>query len=420
MAFPRKCVLVLPVAALLWTALAADWPRFRGPHSSAVSDDKGLPVKWSDTENVVWKTKLPGRGGSSPVTFGKFIFLTCYTGYATGADDGDPKKLRRHLLCLDRKTGRILWNKEVAAKLPEARYNGRMTLNGYATNTPATDGKNVYAFFGKSGVVAYDFKGNQLWQKEVGTGTDKWGSATSVLLYKDLVIVNASVESGALVALHKKDGSQAWKAPGIRRSWSSPILVDVGKKQELVLSTPQTIRGFDPESGKELWTCAGIPDGYVCPTAVAHRGVVYVIGGRHNTAVAVKAGGRGDVTESHRLWTRGAGANVPSAVVFGDHLYWVNERGIAWCLKTKDGAIVFQERLRGTGLVYASATIADGKMYVPSRENGTYVLAAKPKFELLAHNTFKDDSSIFNACPVVSQKQLLLRSDRFLYCLGKK
>jgi outer membrane protein assembly factor BamB len=228
------------------------------------------------------------------------------------------------------------------------------------------------------------------------------------------------VESGALVALKKKDGSPAWKAPGIRRTWSSPILVAVGNKQELVLSTPRTIRGFDPDSGKELWTCEGIPDGYVCPTGVARDGIVYVIGGRRNTAVAVKAGGRGDVTESHRLWTQRVGANVPSPVIFGDHLYWVNDRGIACCVQIKDGKIIYQERLRDAGLVYASATIADGKMYVPSRENGTYVLAAKPKFELLARNQFKDDSSVFNASPVVSQNQLLLRSDRFLYCLGKK
>ncbi|MFQ5733539.1 MAG: PQQ-binding-like beta-propeller repeat protein, partial [Planctomycetaceae bacterium] len=193
-------------------------------------------------------------------------------------------------------------------------------------------------------------------------------------------------------------------------------------KVELVLSMSRRIIGFDPATGKELWSCEGIPDGYICPSVVAHDGIVYAIGGRRNTAIAVKAGGRGDVTESHRLWSEGMGSNVASPVYHKGHIYWVHERqGLAICLEAKTGKTVYRKRLAPRpGLVYSSLTVADGKLYAVSQHNGTYVIAAKPKFELLAHNVFEDDKSLSNACPVVSNGQLLLRSDKYLYCIGKK
>jgi outer membrane protein assembly factor BamB len=426
MSFPRKLPLAFLAGALALGALGADWPNFRGPKNSGLSDDKDLPVKWSETENLAWKTKLPGPGGSSPITAGKFVFLTCYTGYGIDDEDEgnqDQSKLRRHLLCLDRKTGRILWDKDVKAKLPEPRFRGMgMPLHGYASSTPATDGKHVYVFYGKTGVFAYDFKGNQLWQKSVGDRTDMFGAGSSVALTKDLVIVNASLEESALVALKKKDGSPAWKVKGIGRSWTTPVLVDVGGKQELVLNTVKSIMGFDPATGKELWSCAGIPGMYTISSVVAKDGVVYTMsaGRGGGKAMAIKAGGRGDVTKSHVLWTKNVGDNITSPVVYKGHLYWAGQNGMAFCLSAKDGAVVYKERLKDTPPAYASATIADGKMYVVTRTKGTFVLAAKPKFEVVAHNTFKGDKSVFIASPAVSNGHLLLRSERFLYCLGKK
>src|SRR5262249_29994678 len=233
--------------------------------------------------------------------------------------------------------------KDIAAKPPETAYRGFLAQHGYASSTPATDGERVYVFFGKTGVFAFDLDGNQVWDASVGTNTHGWGSATSVLLTKDLVIVNASVASGAIVALNKKDGKQAWKAPGIRSSWSSPVLVDVADgKQEVVVSMQGRVLGFDPENGKELWRCDGIRD-YVCPTVVAKDGIVYAIGGRSAQALAVKAGGRGDVTESNRLWTFSGGSNVTSPVVAGDHLFWVSDSGTAYCLELKEGKKVYSE-----------------------------------------------------------------------------
>jgi hypothetical protein len=400
-------------------AMTSNWPNFRGPHSSGISEEKGLPTRWSDTENLVWKTDLPGPGASSPVVWGDSVFVTCYTGYGVDQQNpGNQDDLRRHLIRVDRKSGKVLWDKEVKARLPEPDYTGFLALHGYASSTPATDGERVYVFYGKTGVFAYDFAGKELWQADVGDKDYYWGTGTSPLLYKDFVIVNAGVESDALIALNRKTGKEAWKATGLSGCWGSPVLVDVpGGKPEVVLSLPNVVRGFDPETGKELWKCDGIRENYLCPTVASSGGIVYAIGARAHNALAVKAGGTGDVTKTNLLWTKRVGSNVTSPSVHDDHLYWVDDGGTAYCLKARDGEQVYAERLKGG--VYASVTIADGKVYVVSQRKGTFVLAVGPRFEQLAHNTLSDDST-FNGSPAVSQGQLFLRSDRCLYCIGKK
>ncbi len=408
------------IAFLILPAGAADWPNFRGPHSSGISEEKDLPTKWSDKENLVWKIDLPGPGSSSPIVWGDKVFVACYSGYGVNRQSpGNQDDLARHLLCVDRTQGKVLWDKEVKAKLPEQRFAGFMLNHGYASSTPATDGDRVYVFHGKTGVFAYDFAGKELWQADVGDklATQGWGTGTSPLLYKDLVILNADVESNSLIALNKKTGKEEWRTPDLRSGWGSPALVDVpGGKPEIVLSFPNTVRGFDPDTGKELWKCDGIKDGYLCTTVVSKDGIVYLVGGnRTKNALAIKAGGTGDVTKTNLLWTKRVGSNVPSPAIYGEYLHWVNEGGTAYCLKAKDGESVYQERLNGG--FYASVIIADGKIYAVSQKGGTFVLAAGPKFEQLAHNNLSDDST-FNASPAVSQGQLFLRSDKRLYCIG--
>jgi outer membrane protein assembly factor BamB len=417
---PKMLLAVLILALCALSAGADDWPGFRGPNTAGISTEKGLPTRWSDTENLVWKTDMPGHGSSSPVVVGDKVFVTCYTGYAQDTrNPGNPANLVRHLLCVDRKTGTVLWNTPAKAKLPEQPFAGQINLHGYASSTPATDGERIYVFHGKSGVFAYDCDGKELWQTSVGERLNGWGSATSPLLYKELVIVNASVESNALVALDRKTGKEQWRAGGVGRSWGSPALVEVpGGKTELVMNTPNTVRGYDPDTGKELWTCDGIQDGYICTTVVSKDGIVYAIGAnRVKNAVAIKAGGAGNVTRTNLLWNKGVGGNVPSPILYDDHLYWVNDGGLAYCLRAKDGQQVYAERLRGGA--YASATAADGKLYVPTQKNGTFVLALGPKFQQLAHNTLTDDST-FNGSPTVSQGQIFIRSDKRLYCIGSK
>lgn len=416
----------LSLAALCAIATGDDWLRYRGNDGNGHGDATDLPAEWASTKNVVWKSELPAAGSSSPTVVGDRIYLTCYSGYAQDRQDpGNQEDLRRHVLCLDRSTGKILWQKEFEPKLPESDYSGgNNTHHGYATSTPASDGEHLYVFFGKSGVYCLNpYDGKTIWHTSVGEGTKGWGSAASPILFQDLLIVNASVESGKIVALDKKTGKEQWTHP-VKGLWSTPNLVPLeGGRTELVISAPQEIRALDPQSGEQLWRCDGIPDrGYTCPSPVVQDGVVYVVGGRQNTAIAVKAGGKGDVTESHVLWRTSKGSNVSSCVVYDGVVYWVHEKqGTFFALDAENGDVLAQDRLDPKpGLIYSSIAVADGKLFAFSQDSGAYVFAAKPEYELLAHNTFEDDGSRVNAVPVFHNGQLLLRTDKALYCIGRK
>ncbi|HEV3440215.1 MAG TPA: PQQ-binding-like beta-propeller repeat protein [Gemmata sp.] len=421
MKYPRSLT-CSAIFLLAFSAIAADWRQFRGPGGLGTSDEKDLLTEWSDQKNIVWSVKLPGAGTSCPITVGDRIFLTCYTGYAQEVKEpGKMEDLRRHLLCIDRKTGKTLWAKEYEPDLPEHKYQGEGAYHGYSSSTPASDGERLYVFFGKSGVFCYDLEGTQLWKQSVGTKIHgAWGSASSPLLYKGLLIVNASIESGSLVALDKLTGKEVWKTPGINSAWDTPVLVPVGSKDvEVVVSMENRLRAYDPDTGKELWNADGIHR-YICPSVVAHDGIVYAIGGGH-TSLAVKAGGRGDVTATHTLWREKTGANVSSPIYLDGNLYWTSDGGTVNCQDAATGKFVYSERLTpNAGGMWASPVLADGKLYYVSQRNGAYVVAAKPKFELLAHNTFQEDKSRTNASIAVSNGQLLLRTDQALYCIGKK
>ena len=394
--------------------MAAEWPQFRGPGGQGTTSEKNLPLTWSDTKNIAWKTELPGFGASSPIVLDDRLYVTCYSGY--GIDQKNPGQmadLLLHVVCLG-DDGNIVWDQQVQPKLPESE---RVRDHGYAGPTPATDGKHLFVFFGRSGVFKFDLEGKQCWQADVGEGTHSWGCGTSPVLFGDLVIVNASVESGSLIAISKDSGDEVWRVGGMDSSWNTPHLVDPGDgRPELVVSVKNRILAFDPATGEPIWNCEGIPD-YVCPSIVSHKGVVYVIGGRSSKAIAIRAGGRGDVTQSHRLWETKAGANVTSPVVYDGHLYWVSDRNkIAYCVKLQDGGIVYAERFPEQP--YASALVGDGKLYIVTRYGGTYVLAARPEYQELAHNQL-DDRSTFNASPIVANGHLFLRSDRYLYCITR-
>jgi outer membrane protein assembly factor BamB len=398
----------------------ADWTQFRGPDGQADSAAPGVPVTWSAEENVVWKQELPGPGTSCPITIGDKIFLTCYSGYnVPGAGGGDQEDLRRHVLCLDRDSGRIAWDQQVESKLPE--QESIRDDHGYASNTPAADNDQVYVFFGKSGVFAFDHAGNQQWQTDVGDGLNGWGSAASPVLYNDLVIVNASVESQSLVALNKHSGKEAWRVEGINESWNTPILVQSpGGRTELVLAIMGKVLSIDPDSGEQLWSCDTDIGWYMVPSLVAADGVVYCIGGRSGGSLAVRTGGKGDVTRTHRLWTGTKGSNVSSPVLHEGRLYWMNDNsGIAYCADAATGEVLYEERVVDGDQVYASPVLADGKVYYISRGGRAFVIAAQPKFELLATNEV-EHRGMFNAGFTVDGSRLLLRSNKYLYCLGER
>jgi outer membrane protein assembly factor BamB len=345
--------------------------------------------------------------------------VTCYTGYGLEPGQGDQKQLIRHLLCLDRKTGEELWTKRFEPKLPEHKYAGEGSYHGYAASTPATDGKRLYVFLGKSGVYCLDLDGKQLWHADVGGGTNRWGTGTSPLLYQGLVIVNASVESGSMVALDQKTGREVWKTGGMSSSWNTPVITrSPGGTAELVVSISGRVLGLDPGNGEKLWNADGVHR-YVCPSVVAHKGVAYIIGGG-NTSLAVKVGGRGDVTKSHGVWRLSKGSNVSSPIYHEGHLYWAHDsNGSVFCQDAATGKIIYQKRLEPRpGRIWSSPILGDGKIYYTSQHNGTYVIAAGPKFQMLAHNVFSDDKTRTNASPVPSRGQLLFRSDQAVYLLG--
>jgi outer membrane protein assembly factor BamB len=433
-ASPRARTVVSILIGLVSAALAAhgsarggDWPRFRGPNGTGISSDKGVPLEWSAEKNIVWRRELPGHGASSPITFGDHVYVTSYSGYALSErSPGELRNLKRHLSCIDRKSGRILWQADVPiGKDMEVPFGGFLVLHGYATNTPVADESGVYAYFGTSGMLAYDHDGKPLWRKKLGEGINGWGTSSSPLVFGDLVIVHAEIEAQALVALDKKTGREKWRfRTGTPDSWSTPLLMETGGRPELVYhhtqDSPRALLGaVDPRDGTELWQCRVLKD-YLCPTPIAQDGIIFVLG--YQRAAAVRAGGRGDVTSSHVQWTINKGTEICTPVYHDGHLYWAHqEDGIAYCLNAKTGKVVYEDRLNPRpGRMYASGVLAEGRLYYVSREKGTYVVAAEPRFRLLAHNQIETDDSVFNASPAISHGQLLLRSDKFLYCVGTR
>jgi outer membrane protein assembly factor BamB len=415
--------------------MAADWVQFRGPNGTGISSDTNVPLKWSETENLLWKVELPGPGSSSPIVAGDRIFVTCYSGYGIPkSNGGDIKSLQRHVVCVGRSAGKILWTATVAAELPEDGYQGYISEHGYASNTPVTDGERVYCFFGKSGVFAFDLDGKQVWHVEVGkeSSNRRWGSAASLILYKDSVIVNAAEESQSIRALDRKTGEERWKAAGaaLELAYGTPALVTLKDGgQELVAAVPGEVWGLNPDTGKMRWFAEHQLTGNICPSAVVDGETVYLFGGfRSSGSLALKAGGTKDgtkdVTKSHLLWSSRNSSYVATPVLHEGHLYWINDQGQAFCVDAASGELAYRERvaeIEGGGRpVYASPVIANGMIYVPTRWNGVLVLPAKPKYEVLAQNRFVSDESDFNATPAISNGELFLRSNRFLYCVAKK
>ena len=275
MSLSRYILTALLTALVSIPVAAADWTQFRGPGGLGVSTEKGLPTTWSGSENIVWKTDLPGAGTSSPIFVGDKIFLTCYSGYnEPGQRGGDQADLKRQVVCLNRKDGKLVWAKEVPSKLPEQERI--RDDHGYASSTPVSDGKTVFAFFGKSGVFAFDLTGKQLWQADVGDELNGWGSAASPVLFENLVIVNASVESDSLIALDKATGKEVWRARSINEAWNTPILLPgAGGKTELIVSIPGKVQAHDPKTGTVIWSCDSDNRTYMVPSVVAQGGIIY-------------------------------------------------------------------------------------------------------------------------------------------------
>lgn len=400
---------------------AGEWSRFRGADGNASAPEAQVPVEWSDNQNILWKSEIPGYGSSSPVTFQGRIYLTSFTGYGLDPDEpGNREDLTLHVLCFDESDGGLLWDRSFPADANEQTATRRVADHGYATGTAAVDEAGVYAYFGVSGLIAFTHDGEKMWHVKTGSETAGFGSAASPTLYQDLVIINASIESKTVFAFDRQSGEQVWKIEDIERSWTTPVIgQSASGRDELVVSYRMSVGGFDPLTGKQYWSCDGIQD-YVVPCVVMHDDVAYVLGGRKNQSMAIRLGGSRDVTETHRIWSTNIGANVTSPIYHEGYLYWASDRGIANCLNAATGESVYKERMKTKERVYASIILAGNRLYLTTRENGIFVVNAQPEYTEVAHNTIASDDSLWNATPAVSGDRLLMRTNRFLYCVGQK
>ncbi|MCF7974978.1 MAG: PQQ-like beta-propeller repeat protein, partial [Phycisphaerae bacterium] len=397
----------LPLTISAKMVSAGNWPQFRGPGGRGVSDETELPSQWSETQNLKWKISLPGPGSSSPIVYGDRLFITCYSGYGTETASGSVNDLKRHLLCINPDTGLTLWSKTIPAANPEDPWRGYIREHGYASSTPICDEEHVYVFFGKTGALAFDMTGQEIWRKNLGTSSSNrgWGSGASPILCGDLLIVNASEESRTIYALDKFTGKEIWKVESDKTelTYNTPALVNLANDtQELVVSVPYEIWAFNPNTGECTWWATTELAGNISPSILAVEDVVYALGGYPRTAsVAIRAGGKADVTKTHTLWTSQDSSYVPSPVEHDGYLYWVSDTGQATCIEAKTGKVIYKEKLtaKGSKSFYASVVLADGKLYAPSRTSGTFVLAAKPVFELISQNTFASDKTDFNGSP---------------------
>jgi outer membrane protein assembly factor BamB len=382
-----------------------------------VCGERNLPLTWSETQNVRWKTALPGPGNSTPIIWGDRVFLT-------QALDGGK---RRAVIAFRRADGKQLWQQELACPVEETTHK----QNPPCSSSPVTDGDAVYAYFASAGVVAYDFQGKKRWHRDLGPLLHKWGNGGSPILYKDLLIVlHGPGDAAVLHALDKRTGKTVWKQEEtainspIFGSWSTPVVLRVGERDELILPLPGDkiggdgeFKAYDPATGKELWRCKGLGNEiYAMPVVSAQGDLIVGISGHNGPLLAVRPGGSGDVTASHRAW-RVAGKNpqrVGSGVLHEGRLYLSDAPGQVECLDARTGQVIWNERVEGN--LWGSMLLADGKLYVTNLEGTTFVLAAGPKFQQLAKNEIRETTY---AAPAASNGELFVRTYQHLYCIKR-
>ncbi|TWT91092.1 outer membrane biogenesis protein BamB [Pseudobythopirellula maris] len=445
--------LLLALLLSVASTQASDWARFRGPNGSGVSPDPAPPAEWSDEKNLAWRVELPGPGSSCPIVVGDKVLVTCWIGYGLDRDEpGDQANLKRELVCLSRATGDKLWSATEPAKLPEDEYSGMFTQHGYASHTPTSDGERVYVYYGKSGALAYDMDGKELWRRDCGDGSGRndWGSAASPILYNNLLICSATAESNALIALDKTTGAVVWRyaEEGWDGVWSTPILVETHGRTELVLSVPGKVLALAPETGEVLWNCPAGEGDSVSSSAITADGVIYTITGRDG-AMAVRAGGSGEVEESQVEWRENLRGGIGTALVHDGLIYW-SSRGMMNCVDAATGEEVYQERLvvdeapqadapaeaaegeagesgdaprrrgrrggRGGSRGYASPVVAGDYLYNTGRDGTFHVVRLGREYDLAAVNKLADGGD-FSATPALSDGMMLVRSSKYLYCI---
>lgn len=388
---------------------AEDWPGWRGPRSDGTVLDKGFPLAWSPTENIKWKTDLAGTGHSSPaISKGKVFVAGCIE-----------NEKKRVLYCLDRTSGKILWQKCAVVTDLEKKHNE----NSWASSTPAVDGERVYiSFFDnpQMRVYCYDYDGNLLWEKNPGEFHSVHGFCSPPMLNENLVIVNGDQDAKAyIVALDKLTGNEVWRAdrPNRTRSYCPPVVIATPGKKQLVLTGSKCVASYDPDTGKQNWIIDGPTEQFVS-SMVLHDGVLLLTAGfPEHWVMAIDPNGTGNVTKTHILWARKKeGGYVPSPVAHNGKLFLVDDGGVASCWDVKTGKQYWKERLSGKGH-HASAVAADGRIYLTADDGVTYVLNATEQFEILVNNPLGD--RVF-ASPAFSNGEIFLHSAKSLWCISEK
>ena len=399
------------------TATAENWPGFRGPGRQGISNEKNLPIQWSATSNIVWKTAVDGIGWSSPIVFGDRVFVT------TATEEG----ASFHLLCLDRKTGAVIWDRQGLRQ----KSGHKQALNLYASSTPVTAGNNAYIAAFDGSIAAVSMEGQTVWMYRDFEYFSEHGLGVSPILYKELLIVAFDPSSSGedpklgwqkpwdkavILALDKNTGKVRWEGKrGLSQiaHVSPQILSDDGKDQ-LISSAGNVIQGFDPDTGERIWTVSSPGEGGV-PSDVVGEGLIFTASGFGDSAIrVVRTGGKGDVTETHIAWESPDDVpKIPSMLYVKPYLYLLTEAGVAKCFKAATGDVIWRERLGDR--FSASPAWAAGETYCFSDKGTTTVIQEGAEFKVLAKNELGETCK---ASPAVSQGNIFIRSEKHLYCIG--
>lgn len=394
--------LILPAGR----ATAGEWPGWRGPRGDGHSDESTLPTRWSETENIAWKTAIPGKGHSSPVVWGDRIFVT------TALE----KERQRVLLCLDRRTGKPIWQKVVVMSGLEQKHD----LNSYASATPVTDGKHVWVSFfeePKIVVACFDVEGNEIWRTSPGEFRSIHGFCSSPVLYKDTLILNCDQDADAyLVAFDRVTGKERWRTdrPNKTRSYCTPTFIEHAGRPQMVLSGSKSVCSYEPATGKPIWWMAGPTEQFVA-TLVYADNVLLVTGGYPDFhLLGVDPGGSGDVLKTHIRWRDRKGASyVPSPIAASHHFFVVSDNGLGSCFEATTGKLKWKERMGRRHS--ASAVAAGGNLYFLDDDGETFVVTASPEYKLVSQNSLGEAAF---ASPAISRGQIFIRTTKHVWCIG--